>query len=99
MASFEKEILEFRKAYINLPEAIRKKEVSRLHRISERQPIFVLEDHDKGKIVKFLDIGNLMEYLWKEKKIRSDRSYLYKVLKGKGTTAYGYLIYYEYEEI
>ena len=52
----------------------------------------------KGKLIKFLDIGNLQEYLYQEKGVSPDRSFLYKVLTGRYKSAYGFKIYYQYEE-
>lgn len=95
MASKEEAILAFRKAFINLPDDIKEREVMRVYNSVKGIPFIVFEDHDIGKILKFLDIPSLMEYLWREKQIRSDRSFIYKVLRGQYKLAYGYKIYYE----
>lgn len=91
----EEKISNFRKAYINLPDEIKTREVMRLYSIVNNKPYIVLEDHDIGKVLKFLDVSDLMEYLWREKQVKVDDSYIYKVLKGRYTTAKGYRIYYE----
>lgn len=97
--SREEAILEFRKAFSQLSEKDRETEAARLVRVTQHIPIIVFEDWERNKSIKFLDVSNLIEYYWQEKKIRADRSFIYKVLKGKYTEAYGYKIYYLYEEI
>ena len=96
--SNEELILEFRKAFNKLSDKDKKIEAARLVRVTQHIPIIVFEDYERGKSLKFLDVRNLMEYLWKEKRIRASRSFIYKVLKGEYKEAYGYKIYYEYEE-
>ena len=95
MQSKEDAILAFRKAFINLPEDVKEKEVTRVYNSVKGIPFVVLEDHDIGKVIKFLDVPSLVEYLWREKQIRADRSFVYKVLRGQHKLAYGYKIYYE----
>ena len=94
----EQQVLAFRKAFSELDEDTRYKEVLRAHRIVTNTPVIVLEDDDIGKVLKFLDVANLIEYFWTAKRIRADRSYIYKVLRGQHKEAYGFKIYYEYEE-
>ncbi|MBR2492106.1 MAG: hypothetical protein IKB64_01395 [Paludibacteraceae bacterium] len=97
-SSREEKIAALRKAYRDLDEKDRKTEIERLYRIINHKPILVLEDYEKGKLIKFLDIGNLQEYLYQEKGVSPDRSFLYKVLTGRYKSAYGFKIYYQYEE-
>ena len=91
----EEAILAFRTAFINLPESHKLREVMRLYNTVNKIPYIILEDHEIGKVLKFLDVQSLMEYLWANKHLRTDRSFLYKVLKGRYKQAYGYRIYYE----
>ena len=95
----EETILEFRKAFAALSEKDRAAEAARLVRVTQRVPIIVFEDWERNKSIKFLDVSNLIEYFWQEKKIRADRSFVYKVLKGQFKEAYGFKIYYYYEEV
>ena len=95
MQSKEELILAFRKALINLPDDVKEREVTRAYNFVKGIPFVVLEDHDIGKVIKFLDVPSLVEYLWREKQIRADRSFVYKVLRGQHKLAYGYKIYYE----
>ena len=95
MQSKEEAILAFRKAFNNLPEDVKEKEAIRIYNIVKDIPFVVFEDHDIGKVIKFLDVPSLVEYLWREKQIRADRSFVYKVLRGQHKLAYGYKIYYE----
>ena len=95
MKSKEDLVKVFREAFENLPEEYKLKEIDRAYCIAHGKKIIVLEDHDIGKVIKFLDMKNLMEYLYQRKNIVCDRSYLYKCLKGKGRSAYGYRLYYE----
>jgi hypothetical protein len=95
MQSKEEAILAFRKAFNNLPEDAKEKEAIRVYNIVKDIPFVVFEDHDIGKVIKFLDVPSLVEYLWREKQIRADRSFVYKVLKGQHKLAYGYKIYYQ----
>lgn len=96
--SREDKIAALRKAFRDLDEKDKKTEIERLYRIIHHKPILVLEDYEKGKLIKFLDIGNLQEYLYQEKGVSPDRSFLYKVLTGRYKSAYGFKIYYQYEE-
>lgn len=91
----EEKIQAFREAFLELPEERRHSEVLRLYSIIRGKPFIVLEDSDRGKVLKFLSIPDLMEYLFREKAIKADRSFLYKVLRGQHQYAYGYKIYYE----
>jgi hypothetical protein len=95
MQSKEEAILAFRKAYLNLPDDVKEKEVLRVYNAVKGRRFVVLEDHDIGKVIKFLNVPSLQEYLWREKQLRSDRSYVYKVLRGQYQNLYGYNIYYE----
>ena len=95
----EETILEFRKAFRALSEKDRIAEAARLVRVTQRVPIIVFEDWERNKSIKFLDVSNLIEYFWQEKKIRADRSFIYKVLKGQFKEAYGFKVYYFYEEV
>lgn len=95
MKSSEQKVLEFREAFENLPPEYMLKEVDRAYCLAHGKKIIVLEDHDIGKIIKFLDMKNLKEYLYQKKNINVDRGYLYKALKGERPLAYGYKIYYE----
>jgi hypothetical protein len=95
----EETILEFRKAFAALSDKDRVAEAARLVRVTQRIPIIVFEDWERNKSIKFLDVNNLIEYFWQEKKIRADRSFVYKVLKGQFKEAYGFKIYYYYEEV
>ena len=94
----EKLIAEFRDAFKKLSEKDKKSEAARLVRLTQRIPIIIFEDYEKNKVLKFADMTNLVEYLWQEKQIRADRSFLYKVLKGKYNNAYGFKVRYYYEE-
>lgn len=96
--SREDKIAELRKAFRSLDEKDKKIEIDRLYRIVHKLPIICLEDYDKNKLIKFLDIANLQEYLYQEKGVRPDRSFLYKVLRGEYKSAYGFKMYYMYEE-
>lgn len=95
MQSKEEAILNFRKAYIKLPDDVKEREVMRVYNAVKGIPFVVLEDHDIGKVIKFLDVQSLVEYLWREKQMRADKSFIYKVLKGQYKYAYGYKVYYE----
>lgn len=95
MESKEEKILAFRTAFNNLPSDVREREVMRLQRIINGGCFIVLEDHDIGKVIKFLNVPSLIEYLYREKNIRVSRSYIYRVLKGQYSNAHGYNIYYE----
>lgn len=95
MQNNEEAILAFRKAFKALPDELKEREVTRALSIIKDKPLIVLEDHDIGKVIKFLDVPNLIEYLWREKHLRVDRSFLYKVLKGQYKLCYGYKVYYE----
>ena len=95
MKSSEQLVKEFREAFENLPDEYKIKEIDRAYTIAHGKRIIVLEDHDIGKVIRFLDIKNLKEYFRQKKKINCDRSLLYKVLKGERPLAYGYKIYYE----
>lgn len=95
----EELILEFRRAFAALSEKDRQAEAARLVRVTQRIPIIVFEDWERNKSIKFLDVSNLIEYFWQEKKIRADRSFIYKCLRGKYKEAYGFKIYYYYEEV
>lgn len=94
----EELILEFRKAFSHLSDKDKKIESARLVRVTQHIPIIVFEDYERNKSIKFLDVKNLIEYLWQEKKIRANRSFIYKVLRGQFKEAYGYRVYYYYEE-
>lgn len=87
----------FRATFLKMPDDLRAREVLRLLNIIENKPVIVLEDHSIGKVLKFIDVQNLIEYFWVEKRIRVDKSFIYKVLKGQYANAYGYRIYYEFE--
>ena len=91
----EELVQQFREAFENLPKDLQRKEVDRLYTITHNKRIIVLEDPELGKVIKFLDMKNLVEYLYKYKKVHADRSFLYKVLKGQYGSAYGMNIYYE----
>ena len=95
MKSNEELVQEFREAFENLPDEYKVKEVDRIHCLVHGKRFIVLEDHETGKLIKFLDMKNVVEYLYKYKKVNADRCYLYKVLKGKYNLAYGYHLYYE----
>ena len=95
MQSNEDYILAFRNAFNNLPENMKKREVDRLTNIVNNKPYVVLEDHDIGKVIKFLNVPSLIEYMWRENQMRIDRSYVYKVLRGQHVNLHGYNIYYE----
>jgi hypothetical protein len=95
----EKEIAEFRKAFLNLPEEVKKREVARLNNIVNGEPFIILEDHERGKVLKFLGVQDLIEYLWREKQIKTTRSYVYRVLSGRHQYLHGYKIYKQEEEI
>lgn len=97
--SREDKIKEFREAFKNLSEKDQRQEADKLYRITHKIPIIVFEDWETGRSLKFPDINNLMEYLWQAKGIRTTRNMLYKTLRGQYTAAYGYKIYYIYEEI
>lgn len=94
-SSDEDLVVAFREAFNNLPDRYKLKEVDRAWAIAHDKKMIVLEDHDIGKVLKFLDMKNLIEYFYQRKNIVCDRSYMYKCLKGKGRSAYGYKIYYE----
>ena len=94
MQSKEELILAFRKAFRELPDDVKEKEVARVQNIVNDKPYVVLEDHDVGKVFKFLDVPSLIEFLWREKHLKVDMSNVYKVLKGQYTSLHGYRIYY-----
>src|SRR5574344_3008016 len=87
----------FRATFLKMPDDLRAREVLRLLNIIKNKPVIVLEDHSIGKVLKFIDVQNLIEYFWVDKRIRVDKSFIYKVLKGQYANAYGYKIYYEFE--
>lgn len=91
-------IANFRKAFKDLPKEFREREVIRLYKIVSGESVIVFEDHETGKRLKFLTIGDLIEFLWQNKRVSADRSFIYKVLKGQYKQAYGYEMYYEKEE-
>lgn len=98
LKSREDLIKEFRQAFKSLSDKDKVTEVERLVRVTQHKPIFVLEDVDIGKTLKFKSMPKLIEYFWREKHIRANRSFLYKVLKREYDAAYGYHLYYFYEE-
>ena len=95
MQSKEEAILAFRTAFLNLPNDVKEREVMRVYKQVKGQRFIVLEDHDIGKVLKFLDANSLIEYLYREKNIRTSRSYVYRVLKGQYSSIHGYNIYFE----
>ena len=94
----EEKILAFRKAYRELPENVRKREVIRLYNIVNQKPFIIFEDSDKGKVLKFPDTKSVIEYLWMDKQIKTTSSYVYRVLTGRHPSVHGYRIYYQEEE-
>jgi uncharacterized radical SAM superfamily Fe-S cluster-containing enzyme len=96
--SKEELIGNFRKAFKALDDKDKVIEVERLYRIIKKKPVIVLEDYDLGKALKFLNIQDLIDYLYFKKGIRADKSFLYKTLKGGFESAYGFAMYYLYEE-
>lgn len=94
----EELIKNFRDAYSKLSDKDKKLELARLTRISKHIPICVLEDWEDGKTYKFPDINNLKEYLWQKKKIKATYNMIYKTLRGQYSSAYGFKMYYIYEE-
>jgi hypothetical protein len=97
--SREESIKEFRGAFKNLSEKDRKLEAARINRIVNHIPICVLEDWEENKTLKFPDIANLREYLWQKKKLRTTHNMIYKALRGQYSSAYGFKMYYMYEEV
>ena len=95
MKSSEELVKEFRDAVDNLPPEYKLREIERAYCLAKGKRLIVLEDFETGKLIKFLDVKNLREYLWRFKQIKADRSYIYRVLSGKAQTLYGYKIYYE----
>jgi hypothetical protein len=95
----EEAIVNFRKAFSNLPEDIRKREVNRLYNIVNEIPFIIFEDEDLGKVLKFLTVNDLVEYLWKEKQIKTTPSYVHRVLKGQHPLLHGYRVYKQLEEV
>lgn len=95
----EEAIVNFRKAFNNLPEDIRKREVNRLYNIVNEIPFIIFEDEDIGKVLKFLTVNDLVEYLWKEKQIKTTPSYVHRVLKGQHPLLHGYRVYKQLEEV
>jgi hypothetical protein len=95
----EEAIANFRKAFINLPEEYRKREVNRLYNIVNEIPFIIFEDADRGKVLKFLEVKDLMEYLWREKQIKTTSSYIHRVLKGQHPLLHGYRVYKQLEEV
>ena len=95
MKSSEELVKEFREAVDNLPEEYKLREIERAYCLVKGKKFIVLEDFETGKLIKFLDVKNLKEYLWRYKQIKADRSYIYRVLRGQCQTLYGYKIYYE----
>lgn len=95
----EEAIVNFRKAFNNLPEDIRKREVNRLYNIVNEIPFIIFEDEDLGKVLKFLTVNDLVEYLWKEKQIKTTPSYVHRVLKGQHPLLHGYRVYKQLEEV
>lgn len=95
----EEAILNFRKAFLGLPEDMRKREVNRLYNIVNKIPFIVLEDEDLGKVLKFLEVRDLVEYLWREKQIKTTPSYVHRVLKGQHPLLHGYRVYKQLEEV
>ena len=89
MQSKEEAILAFRTAFLNLPNDVKEREVMRVYKQVKGQRFIVLEDHDIGKVLKFLDANSLIEYLYREKNIRTSRSYVYRVLKGQYSSIHG----------
>ena len=94
----EEAILNFRTAYLKLPQEVRKREVNRLYNIVNEIPFIIFEDHDRGKVLKFLDVKSLIEYLWVEKQIKTTPSYIHRVLKGQHPLLHGYRVYKQVEE-
>ena len=95
----EEAIVNFRKAFSNLPEDVRKREVNRLYNIVNEIPFIIFEDEDLGKVLKFLTVSDLVEYLWKEKQIKTTPSYVHRVLKGQHPLLHGYRVYKQLEEV
>lgn len=96
--SREELIKEFREAFKRLSTKDKKQEADRLQRIVTKTPIVVFEDWEENKVLKFPDIRNLREYLWQKKKIRATHNMIYKTLRGQYASAYGFKMYYLYEE-
>lgn len=96
-SSKEERVQQFREAFDKLPEEFKIREVDRVYCLAHGKKIIILEDHDIGKILKFLDVSNLREYLVQNKHVKADRSFIYKVLRGQYKSCYGYTIYYEGE--
>lgn len=94
----EEAIANFRKAFLGLPEEYRKREVVRLYNIVNNVPFIVFEDADRGKVIKFLSVADLVEYLWREKQIKTTTSYVHRVLKGQHPLLHGYRVYKQMEE-
>lgn len=94
----EDAIVAFRKAFVNLPNDVKKKEVNRLYNIVNDIPFIIFEDSDRGKVLKFLGVKDLLEYLWREKHIKTTTSYIHRVLKGQHPLLHGYRVYKQYEE-
>lgn len=94
----EEKILAFRKAYRELPEEYKRREVFRLYNIVQGKHFIILEDEDIGKVLKFSGARDLIEYLWANKKIKTTKSYVYRVLQGRHPLLHGYKIYYQEEE-
>ena len=96
MKSNEELVAEFREAFNNLPKDYKKKEVERAWAIANGKKFIIFEDSDEGKVLKFLHMKDFREYLRRYKDIKSDRSYVYKILNGRGSgNFHGYRIYYE----
>jgi hypothetical protein len=96
MKSKEELVTDFREAFNNLPKEYKKKEVERAWAIVQGKKFIVLEDSDEGKVLKFLHMADFREYVKRYKDIKSDRSYIYKILNGQGSGYFhGYKIYYE----
>ncbi len=94
----EEKIVAFRKAFRELPQEYKQREVLRLYNIVTERPFIVLEDEDIGKVLKFASSGDLIEYLWQNKHIKTTKSYIYRVLTGRHPLLHGYKIYYQIEE-
>ena len=92
----EEKVLAFRRAFDDLPQEVRAREVKRVYNIAFNIPVIVLEDHDIGKVLKFFSVGDVVEYLAVNKHVRVSDSYLYRIMNGKGSgNVKGYRIYKE----
>ena len=94
----EEEVRRFRAAFNNLPTNVQMKEVQRLYRIAKGRPALIAEPiAEPDRKFKFQSVEHMVTWLRSGEHPRANSSNIYKVLKKKRDSAYGYAISFENE--